>query len=55
MTAKELAEKLNGREYGNDITDEEATAAKKAGLLVIYGYSDDNIEFRGIIYDERGA
>lgn len=55
MTAKELAEMLSGRKYGMEITSEEARAAKDAGLVVVYGYSDDNAEFRGAIDDEVGA
>lgn len=47
MTAKELAEMLSGRKYGMEITSEEARAAKDAGLVVVYGYSDDNVEFAG--------
>lgn len=55
MTAKELAEMLSGREYGMEITSEEARAAKDAGLVVVYGYSDDNVEFSGAIDEEVGA
>ena len=55
MTAKELAEMLSGRKYGMEITSEEARAAKDAGLVVVYGYSDDNVEFSGAINDEVGA
>ena len=55
MTAKELAEMLSGRKYGMEITSEEARAAKDAGLVVVYGYSDDNVEFSGAIDDEVGA
>lgn len=55
MTAKELAEMLSGRKYGMEITSEEARAAKDAGLVVVYGYSDDNVEFRGAIDEEVGA
>lgn len=29
--------------------------AKEAGLIVAYGYSDDNVEFCGAIYEEIGA
>ena len=54
MTPQELAALLNGREYGEEITKEEAAAAKSAGLVVVFGYSDDNIELRGAIYDEIG-
>lgn len=55
MTAKELAEQLNGREYGNEITPSEKRDAETSGLVVVYGYSDDNVEFRGAIDDEVGA
>ena len=52
MDAKELAAKLNGREYCREITDEEVRQAKEAGLVVVFGASDDLIEFRGAIRDE---
>ena len=55
MTAKELAQRLDGREYGSAIIKEEMDAAKAAGLVVVYGASDDLIEFEGAIYDEVGA
>lgn len=55
MDAKELAAKLNGREYCREITDEECEQAKAAGLVVVFGASDDLIEFRGAIRDEGGA
>ena len=53
MDAKELAAKLNGREYLHEITRGEAELAKASGLVVVYG--DDLIEFRGAIRDEGGA
>lgn len=52
MTKEQLAQKLNGREYGDEITYEESAAAKSDGLVVIFGYSDDNVELRGAIDDE---
>lgn len=55
MTTKELAEMLSGRKYGMEITSEEARAAKDASLVVVYGYSDDNVEFSGAINEEVGA
>lgn len=55
MDAKELAAKLNGREYNCEITDAEAKQAKDAGLVVVFGASDDLIEFRGAIRDEGDA
>lgn len=47
-----LAETLNGREYGSEILDAEEKQAKDAGLVVVFGYSDDNCEFRGAIHEE---
>lgn len=55
MTPKELASTLDGREYGNEIAPYEEQAAKVAGLVVAYGYSDDNVELRGAIDEEVGA
>lgn len=56
MTATEtLAAELNGRQYGNEITREEAEDARINGLIVAFGYSDDNIEFRGVLKDEVGC
>ncbi len=55
MTAKELAEILSGREVGNETTPREECIAKDSGLVVVYGYSDDNVEFRMAIDDEVGA
>jgi hypothetical protein len=55
MDAKTLAEKLNGREYGAEITKEERREAAAAGLVVVFGASDDLMEFRGVIDDEVGC
>jgi hypothetical protein len=55
MTKEQMAEVLNGREYGNEITKAEEKAAKEAGLVVIFGASDDLCELRGAIDDELGA
>lgn len=54
MTVETLAALLNGRNYRNEITKEEVAAAKAAGLLVLFGYSDDNVELRGVFEDEVG-
>jgi hypothetical protein len=45
MNAKELAKLLNGREYRKEITKEEIQKAKENNLVIIFGYSDDNLEF----------
>lgn len=55
MTRDELAALLNGRQYRREITREEEAQAKATGLLVIFGASDDLVEFRGAIHDEIGA
>lgn len=52
MTAKELANLLDGREYGSEITKEEIKIAKESGLVVVFGASDDLMEFCGAIDDE---
>ena len=52
MTAKTLAALLNGREIGDEITEAEAAQAEAAGLVVLFGASDDLAEFRGAIDDE---
>lgn len=55
MTKEELAKQLNGREYREEITKEEQQQAKENNLVVIFGASDDLVEFRGVIYDEIDA
>lgn len=55
MTKQELAKFLDGRKYGNEITRDMAETAKSYGLVVVFGYSDDNMEFRGAINDEIGC
>jgi hypothetical protein len=52
MKKEELAAQLTGREYGSEMSKDEEARAKSAGLLVIFGASDDLMEFRGIIHDE---
>lgn len=54
-TVGDFAKLLNGREYGQEITGAEVAEANKAGLVVVFGGSDDNMEFRGTIYDEVGC
>lgn len=55
MTKEELAAMLNGRQYGDELSRAEADQAKAAGLVVVYGYSDDNMEFEGAISEEIGC
>lgn len=46
ITAKELADKLNGRAYG-DSFDDVKQEAKESGLVIVYGASDDLMELMG--------
>ena len=55
MTAKQLAEKMDGREYMNEITPDEEREAYCNRLVAVFGYSDDCLEFAGYIDDEIGA
>lgn len=55
MNIFEFAEKLNGREYGSELTREEEKEAERFGFVVVHGASDDLIEFRGAIIDEAGC
>lgn len=54
-TKEALAALLNGREYGEEITKQEEADAKASELVVVFGYSDDNVELRGAIHDEISA
>ena len=47
--------KLTGREYRDEMSREEGRLASESGLIVIFGASDDLMEFRGVIHDEIGA
>ncbi|MDM4014945.1 hypothetical protein [Roseiconus lacunae] len=50
-----FAERLNGRERREEITDDEIQTAKENGLVVIYGHSDDLVILAGAISDEVSA
>ena len=55
MTKEEFASGLNNREYGSELTQYERQRAKESGLVVVYGASDDLVEFDGAIRDEGGC
>lgn len=55
ITAQQLAERLNGRQYGSHITKQDQIDAKESGLVIVTGYSDDNVELYGAIREEIGA
>ena len=50
-----LAGLLTGREMGSEMAKEEEQQAKAAGLIVIFGASDDLMEMRGFVCNEIGA
>ena len=52
LTHDDFAKKINGREYGNEITKEEINQARENGLVMVYGSSDDLMEFVGAIEEE---
>lgn len=55
MTPAEAAAKLDDNEYGKEGSDELFAEMKGAGLVAVFGSSDDLIEMRGAIDDEGGA
>lgn len=56
MNIYEFASGLNGRSYDSEIiTTFEEQRAKELGFVVVYGYSDDNTEFRGAYEEEMGC
>ena len=57
-TTLEIAEQLDGQQYPLDRGAEVKRifeAAKEAGIVIVFGASDDLIEFRGAIEDEAGC
>ena len=55
MNLKEWAEKLNDCEYGDELSNEDKELLEKDGIVAVFGYSDDNIELEGAMYDELPA
>lgn len=55
MTAKEAAAALDGCQYRKEGSDDLWDRMKAAGLVAVFGASDDLVELRGAIYDELGA
>lgn len=55
MTKEELAAQLSGIEYPCRIDKALIAQAKAAGLVIIYGASDDLMEFDGAFRDEVGC
>ncbi len=55
MTPQDAAIELHGTIYGNEGSKELFARMKKAGLVAVFGASDDLVELRGGIYDEIDA
>jgi hypothetical protein len=55
MTREEAAAALNGNEYAREGSQALWASMKEAGLVAVFGGSDDLMEFRGAIYDEVDA
>ena len=56
MLTKEIATLLDGMEYGADLSATKAVQdAKRNGIVILFGASDDLMEFRGAIEDEVGC
>lgn len=51
----QLRQQLHGCQYSREMTKDQEAFAKAHGLVVVFGYSDDNVELRGAIDDEVGA
>lgn len=55
MLMSELRDKLHGREYGHEMDGIDEEELKRNNIVIVFGYSDDNVEFRGAIDDEIGC
>lgn len=56
MDIKEFAKSISGKEYGYpQFTKEEIETAKENRFVIVYGCSDDLMEFEGAIRDEGGC
>lgn len=54
-TVENFAEEITGREYPFRVVSEFSDKAKKLGLVIAYGMSDNLLELRGAVVDEIGA
>jgi hypothetical protein len=55
MNTHEAAAALNGCEYRDEGSPELFAQMKAAGLVAVFGYSDDGVELRGAIDEELGV
>jgi hypothetical protein len=52
MDIQTAAKALDGNQYGREGSKELFAEMAEGRLVAVFGYSDDNMEFRGAIYDE---
>jgi len=55
MSIENIAKLLDGCQYGDEGNKQLFIDMKNAGLVAVFGASDDLMEFRGAIYDEVGV
>ena len=55
MDIKEFAKSLEGVQYGEELSESNIRIAKDNGFVVVFGASDDLMEFDGSISDEAGC
>lgn len=55
MAARKFVSSLGQVQIGEEISNAEIKNAKDQGLVVVYGYSDDNAEFRGAMTGEASC
>lgn len=55
MTKEEFAKRFDGSDYPFRLSRDDRSAMKDLGLVVVFGASDDLMEFDGAIYDEVAA
>ena len=55
FSAEQFAKILSMRDFSKGLSDVETACAKRNGLVVVTGYSDDVIELKGAIFAEGGC
>lgn len=56
MNIKEFAKSISRKEYGHpQFTKEEVETARENGFIIVYGASDDLMEFEGCYVEEIGC
>ena len=51
-TIQRWAKMLDKRKYGQELSYQEEEALRQDGLVAVYGFGDDSIEFHGAIHDD---